>query len=315
MSSQADTIRKGIRSEMNKKEQDELLLNISGSTDIEFIIRKLTDLEKAQGGKRKEQMRAQKGGNELDYLKGELSDMVEEIKGKVQQWNTFKGKKDAQSISKRYTQQRDVQTGIKEANSKIKSFELMLNRQAKDKKINDAQNNKWKGILNIYKSILGDFQDEIDGKDNVKEKGSKTDNYVFTGAKKTKADDDGEDDYNIYNKDDYGSEDEKDGDIIAKRAEWKQKQVKIDDMLEGVNGILDEINDLAIEQNQAIRDVDKLGQDANKEMNTNLKSAKSVNRDLSDVLQKYRGNSAFCRDMCMIIFQIGLIGMIVNMLR
>jgi len=60
-------------------------------------------LETALGGKKKEHMRAQKGGTELDFLKSDLSDMMEQIQGKVQHWNTLEGKRDGPSIAKRHS--------------------------------------------------------------------------------------------------------------------------------------------------------------------------------------------------------------------
>ena len=44
------------------------------------------------------------------------------------------------------------------------------------------------------------------------------------------------DDYNIYSKDDYNGEDEKEEAVNAKRTEWKERRKNIDKLVEGQNG-------------------------------------------------------------------------------
>jgi hypothetical protein len=65
----------------------------------------------------------------------------------------------------------------------------------------------------------------------------------------------------------------------------------------------------------AQKDLNKLQNQAGKLINSNKETAKTLNKDLSEMLTKMRGPNKTCMDICMIVFVIGLIGMIVNMLK
>jgi hypothetical protein len=65
----------------------------------------------------------------------------------------------------------------------------------------------------------------------------------------------------------------------------------------------------------AQKDLNKLQNTAGKLIGSNKDTAKTLNADLSEILTKLRGPNKTCMDICMIIFVIGLVGMIVNMLR
>jgi hypothetical protein len=65
-----------------------MVLNIAGSDDLDWIIKKLMQLEASLGGKRAQQEEAKASGSEKEFLADQLHKDIKDIKGNLQHWHT-----------------------------------------------------------------------------------------------------------------------------------------------------------------------------------------------------------------------------------
>lgn len=203
-----------------------------------------------------------------------------------------------------------IKAKIAEANNHVKTIDNNNKNMAKKKKQTEEELGKRSEIAKNFLIIIEDLNLEQEGKSRPEDKYSKQgpDN-IF--EKKDK----GDDDYD----DDYSEEGERvqieTDDVKAKRNEWKAREDKIDKNVGVITDLLCDIEAMAKDQNEAMKDLGKLHVQANKEVNKVMKTTKSQNAKLQEMLKSYRKPRKCCLDQCLFIFLLGMIGIIVNMLR
>lgn len=94
---------------------------------------------------------------------------------------------------------------------------------------------------------------------------------------------------------------------------WQQKNQEIDMELAKVNDGLDIWKQKMLEINMGIENTAALVDDVDKEVSKTTKMVQTSNKKLKEILHKYRAPSRFCWDIILIIFIIGLIGIVINM--
>jgi len=102
---------------------------------------------------------------------------------------------------------------------------------------------------------------------------------------------------------------------LAAMDRWKQQNEHLDDKLKDVNILLEEIERQALEQRDQIKINNELGKKVDKEVSKANQMLDTENARLKELVKKYRSPSKFCLDITLIIFILGLVGVLVMMVK
>ena len=133
---------------------------------------------------------------------------------------------------------------LKDCRCSHDSLKKLIQNSSKNKKkpLTPQEEKKWDKIIKKYDTIIEDLQNELDGKDPVSRKDQKSDNYILEGKNGNKYHDDSSD--GGYGD---GDRDNEMGDLAkGKQKEWDEREARLDDDLRDINGVLDEIKDMAL---------------------------------------------------------------------
>ena len=97
--------------------------------------------------------------------------------------------------------------------------------------------------------------------------------------------------------------------------DWDKKEEELDDKLGGVINLLDEIKEMNDGLSRDIDIRDKLIEDNKREASKVNKELEKHNKNLVELLKKYRAPSKMCLDFCMCLLIIGLISVIVMLIK
>lgn len=97
--------------------------------------------------------------------------------------------------------------------------------------------------------------------------------------------------------------------------EWDRKEDQLDDKLGGIINLLDEIKEMNNNLSKDIDIRDKMISDNKIEAQRVNKELEKHNKNLVELLKKYRAPSKMCLDLCLCLFIIGLISVIVMLIK
>lgn len=286
---------------------------IAGSNDIDYIIRKLQEIEERLGGTKK--TGKDKNADEFESTKTQVLELIYQIRGKMNELQKKKdnGKFRAADMARLRI---EIQDQVKSVNDLVESLKRTLKTVQKNDKIPGFEKEAKAKLVAKIEGVYLDLRDEIQGKTIVdredpfqKNKQIDADNrkLVFEasgfGGTRTRGQDFRTELGQLH-------EDEN-----KKLDEWKLKDKQLDDKLEDINVLLDQIKEQAEQQGQQMKNINELTKKADKELNKTTQMLDTQNNRLKVLLKKYRAPSRFCLDFIMFLLIIGMIGIAVNMLR
>ena len=283
-------------------------MSIGACNDINFIIRRLLEVEEKLGGKKK----LEEGkGDEFDRIRTTILENIHTIR---QRQNELTKKKDAgKSRTADLVRLRiEIQETMRSTDGLIEALKKILKTQQKNPKIMQAEKDSKAQLCAKLETLYQDMRDEIEGKEvgkrerqieemKDKEQADKADLTGFGGVSRAQ-------DFRHELKQLHEDEDQK-------LKEWREFDNKLDSKLEDINILLDNIKDQAVEQGEKMKNINKLADKVNKQIDLTTKKLDSENERLKDLVKKYRAPSRFCLDMILFLLIIGMIGLMVNMLR
>lgn len=240
----SERLSKAMYTELSKQEREQMVLNIAGSDDIDYIIKKLMQLEATLGGKRAKAEEAKAAGNEKEFYKDTLMEDIRDIKGSLKEWHNQKSSRVPSDVTKKYKIKKELINDVRDVRGNHEALKKIIDNSSKNKKnpLGPEEKKKWDKILIKFEGIIEDIQNELDGKEAAPVGGDpKSDNYIFEGKKQGRGQDsDSDEGYGD------GDRDAEMGDLgKAKAKEWSGREAKLDEDLQDINGVLDEIAEMA----------------------------------------------------------------------
>lgn len=284
-------------------------MSIGACNDINYILRRLMEIEERLGGSQK---LAEAKGDEFDKIRSTVLEKIYSVRGKMNEM--AKKKQSGKARTADIVRLRmEIQDDMGSSDQLLQSLKKILKNQQKNPKITQVEKDRKAELTAKLDSLYMDIRDEIEGKEvgkrerdiqEQKNKEKEDQTMVFAGAKtKTR-----EQDFRYEMSQLHQDEDEK-------LKEWKLFDQRLDGKLDDINILLDEIKEQAVQQADKMKDINGLIGKVDKQMMKTSLSLDTQNTRLKDLVKKYRAPSRFCLDMIILLFIIGLIGLIVNMLR
>lgn len=284
-------------------------MSIGACKDINFIIRRLLEIEEKLGGTKK---LAESKGDEFDRIRNTILETIHRVRGKM---NELAKKKDAgKARTADLVRLRiEIQEDMKSTDTLLESLKRILKSQLKNPKLTQAEKDSKSQLCAKLESLYQDMRDEIEGKEvgkrereieEMKQK-EKEDRDMITGGFG-----------GVSRGQDFRHEMQQlHEDEDQKLKEWRAFDAKLDNKLDDINILLDQIKEQAQTQGEKMRDINKMADKVGKQIDLANKKIDTENERLKDLIKKYRAPSRFCLDLILILLIIGMIGLIVNMLR
>ena len=96
---------------------------------------------------------------------------------------------------------------------------------------------------------------------------------------------------------------------------WEKQDEQIDEKLKDVNIILEELKGMAKQQGDQIKVNQELGKKVDKEVIKTMEKLDTENARLKELVKKYRSPSKFCLDITLILFILGLVGILIMLIK
>lgn len=286
-------------------------MSIGACNDINFIIRRLLELEEKLGGQKK---LAESKGDEFDRIRTTVLENIHRVRGRM---NELAKKKDAgKSRTADLVRIRlEIQEDMKSTDALLESLKKILKSQQKNPKITQAEKDSKAQLCVKLESLYQDMRDEIEGKEvgrrekqieEMKQREQEDKDMIVGGGMRGGVSRGQDFRYEMQQLHD---------DEDQKLKEWRAFDERLDNKLDDINVLLDNIRDQAVDQGQKMKDINKMTDKVGKQIDITNKKLDTENERLKDLVKKYRAPSRFCLDMILCLLIVGMIGLIVNMIR
>lgn len=267
--------------------------------EIEHIVERLNQIFLNLEGERKENVKKDEFSNIQETLSQELIELRAMISRKRRL------EKEPGKVIEAAKLKQKISSSFLDLESKINRLrKIALKRENEPEGVQRVLLcEKFESVLNQVKLKYNNKQNTAEGPDNgrIGLRMSELHREVESRKLAEKAGEQSEDSYN-----------EDDDRVIN---EWGQKDQKLDDKLDDINLLLDEIQAMNKELGKNIEHRNQLIGEANKQVIVVRKDIDLENNRVADVLKKMRAPSKLCRDVCLVLLLLGLIGVIVMLVK
>lgn len=241
--------------------------------------------------------------DEFFNLQMSISKQVLQVRTKFQRIKNLEVKTDA--FIERLKLKNEVKAILEEIERKFDIIRRVGDSQEKSKSITQRAKEDRRQIIDKLEQIYTKVKALIDPKDITEDEEDCPKRTVLKLADLKQG--------KHQNNDRFASEDDEQDSALLK--EWKTWDTQVDDKLDDINLLLGEMTDMNENLKHEIDIRNNMVGETNKDVAKVNDVLEQQNKDLFEVLQRFREPSKLCMDCCLCVFFIGLLCVIYSLLK